>query len=128
MKKLIILFFVVIFIVGLSFTTSHADDLKLVIKKAECVSEEEVAISYGVINTRNYYRHNISVCFKIMADGKPAGCKEIITAIPGESDESELNEIIINAPCKGKPSNLSSTIFYNTKRYRIDEWFSGCPD
>ena len=117
-------FFVILF----SLTAVNANDFELVIKKVEQINEEEITIQYSVINRRNYNRNNVSLAFKILEEDIPVGCKEIKTTIPKGSDGSDIKETKIKISGKGKNLKINSTIFYITKRYRIDEWFSGCPN
>ena len=127
MKKTIL--FLAIFIISSAFliAPSYAKDIELVVKSAECLDDNKVSIQYSVVNYRDFDRHNVSVAFRIMEDEKPIACKEVILSIPKEADGSEIYEAIIDTPCKEKPFNLQSTIFHNVKRYRIENWFKGCP-
>lgn len=124
MKINLILFIGFLFL-SLSITPAHARDLELVIKDFKCM-EEGTSISYGVINKKSFDRHNISICFKILVDSKPIECMEIKTTIPRNADGSNIKKAFIAMNCKKKPSELQNTILYSTKRYTIEEWFSGC--
>lgn len=134
MKKINITITLCLLTVCLFLTVTHAQDIEmekkrdieLVIKEAERTGEEEVTIKYGVINRKNFDRFNVSLVFKILVDNKPIGCKEIRTTIPNGSDGSDIKETIISTLSGDKDFKLTSRVFYSTKRYRIEEWFSGC--
>jgi hypothetical protein len=134
MKKINIVIASCLLIVCLSLTITHARDIEpvkkmdieLAIKEVERIGEEEIAIKYSVINRKNFDRYNVSLVFKILEDNKPIGCKEIRTTIPIGSDGSDIQEVIINTFSGDNDFKLTSRIFYSTKRYRIEEWFSGC--
>jgi len=128
MKKNILFLIMFIFIGILFLTPSYAQDIELDIKSAKCLDDDDkIVIQYSVINYRDFERSNVSVAFRIMENGKPIACKELIMTIPKSSDGSEILEAVIDTPCKGKSFGLQSTIFHNVKRYRIEKWFEGCP-
>lgn len=127
MKKIIIILNAVIFSCCLLFTPSYAKDLELVVKSTECQEDNKILIKYGVINYKDFDRNNTSIIFKIMEDKKPLACKELKVTIPKGDDGSVIYETTIELPCKEKSYNLESTIFKYVKRYRIDEFLSGCP-
>lgn len=105
---------------------SYANDFDLVINDVNRISEEEVVIKYGVISRKNFDFPNVSIAFKILVNDKPIGCKEIRSTIPKNSDGSGIQETTISTSSGDKEFKLSSRIFYSTKRYRIEEWFSDC--
>lgn len=105
---------------------SYASDFELVINDVKRISEEEVVIKYGVISKKNFNFPNVSIAFKILVNDKPIGCKEVRTVIPKGSDGSDIQETTVSTSSGDKEFTLSSRIFYSTKRYRIEEWFSDC--
>jgi hypothetical protein len=128
-KKLIFVFSIFL-IYYTSVTTFGADEpqLELAVKKVDRVSDEEVIIQYGVINRRDFDCFNVSVAFKIMDGEVPVGCKEVKETIPKGADGTDIKEVKIKVPAKAKELNIKSTIFFSAKRYRIENWFSGCKD
>lgn len=126
MLKFIFFSNVIFLISSAFFTPTSASDLKLLINEYRC-AEEGVLVRYGVINQRNFDRPNISILFKISVRGKPVGCKELNVVIPKGANGSEINETIVKAPCRGKSFKLTTSIFHNIKKYKKDQWFSGCP-
>jgi len=133
--KRFILFFGAIFYFANSFLVPiYASDFKLIIHDFTC-EEEEVVIHYSIINYINFDRPNVSVVFKIMKEEKPIACKELVVTIPKIDDGSEIEELIIDVPCEEKSVSIQSSIFHDetnyktnySKRYRIDQFFSGCP-
>ncbi|MBN1903474.1 MAG: hypothetical protein JW927_00080 [Deltaproteobacteria bacterium] len=105
---------------------SYASDLELVITDVKRISEKEVVIKYGVISRKNFDFPNVSIAFKILVNDKPIGCKEVRAVIPEGSDGSDIQETTISTSSGDEAFTLSSRIFYSTKRYRIEEWFSDC--
>ena len=91
------------------------------------VSEDEIAVQYYVINKRDYDLNSMIIAFKILEEDKPVGCKKIETMIPKGSDESEIKDTTIKISGHGGKLKYKSSIFFDTKRYKIDEWFSECP-
>ena len=128
MKRAKPVIFAVFFIILLSLTTVAANDIELVVKKVEKVSDDEFSVQYYVINRKNFDRYNVTIGFKIFDDGVPVGCKRIKTTIPKDSDESDIKEAKIKISGEGKNLDFKANIFYLTKQYRVDEWFSDCPD
>jgi len=129
MKKIILILNAVIFSGSLFLSPSYAQnkDIELVVKSAECLEDNKISIKYGVINYRDFDRPNVSILFKIMEDKTPMACKEVKATIPKKDDGSEKYEAIIEVPCKEKPYGIESTIYHNVKRYKIQEFFLGCP-
>lgn len=127
MKKNILFLIIFIFIGILYLTPSYAGDMELVVKSAECSDDNKFIIKYGVINHKDFDRNNVSMAFKITEDEKPIACKEIKMTIPKNSDGSEIYEAIIETPCKDKSFGLKANFFHNVSRYKIEEWFEGCP-
>jgi hypothetical protein len=127
MKRSVLFLFISFFISILSLSPSYAEDIELVVKSAECIDDNKIIIKYSVINYRDFDRNNVSVAFKIMEDGKPIACKEVIMTIPKNSDGTEIHEAIIETTCKERVFGLQATIFHNVKRYKIETWFEGCP-
>lgn len=126
MKKIIFFFNIILLIAGSAITPVFGGDLELTIKGSRCV-DEGVLIRYSVANERDYGRNNVSIVFKVMVEGKPAACREIKTTIPKGADGSKIEEIILEFQCKGKSYKLISSVFQNVQRYKVEEWFSGCP-
>ncbi len=127
MKKIILIINTVIFSCCFLFTLSYAKDLELVVKGSECQEDNKILIKYNVINYKDFDRNNTTIIFKIMEDKKPIACKELKATIPKGEDGSVIYETTIETPCKDKTYKLESTIFKYVKRYRIDEFLSGCP-
>ena len=126
MNKIITIIFTVFFIFLFSLAEVSARDLELVTKKVDKNSPEEITVQYGVINKKNFDLFNVSLCFKVLKEEVPVACKEIKTTVPKGSDGSDIKEITIKIPADEKDLRLVSTIFYSTRRYKIEKWFSGC--
>jgi hypothetical protein len=105
---------------------SHASDFELVINDVKRISEKEVVIKYGVKSTKDFDFPNVSIGFKILVDDKPIGCKEVRATIPKGSDGTDIQETTVSTSSGEEAFKLSSRIFYSTKRYRVEEWFSDC--
>jgi hypothetical protein len=105
---------------------SYASDFELVINDVKRINEKEVVIKYGVKSRKNFDFPNVSIAFKIVANDKPIGCKEVISVIPKGSDGSEIKETTVSTSSGEEEFQLKSSLFYSTKRYRIEEWFSDC--
>ena len=106
---------------------SYGRDLDLIIKES-LNTEEGVKISYGIKNQKNFLRRNVKVAFRILADGKPVGCRVVNLDVPARSTGDQILEVTIPAPCKEKSCKVSAQIFDSTARkYRIDNWMSECP-
>jgi hypothetical protein len=116
----------VTFLTGLFVSNAYSGDIQLQVKDFECVEDGKIVIHYTVNNTFGFDYNNVSLCFKLVEDDKPIACKEIKITIPKEANGSEVNELILSAPCSNKSLSLKSAVFYMAKRYRIDEWFSDC--
>jgi hypothetical protein len=132
-KKLFFIFsiFLTIFLIFfISSTAFFADapQLELDVKKVERVSDEEIMIQYGVINRRDFDCFNVSIAFKVLSGETPVACKEIKETIPKGADGTEIKEVKIKVHAGTTDLNVKSTIFFSTKRYRIENWFSGCKD
>ncbi len=127
-KTTIIITVMVLFL--LTFTTFAADNagFELVVKKVERISNEEVVIQYGVISRKDFDCFNVSIAFKIIEGDAPVACKEIKETIPKGADGTDIKEVNIKVPADAKELNIKSTIFFSAKRYRIEDWFSGCKD
>ena len=128
MKKVIVFFIFLSF--GLSlFSYTHAVNLGLNLKIKEFSLKEEgkFLIRYGMINTRNYDRYNVTVAFKILSEDKIVACRELKLTVPAGSDGSEIYETSIDADCKYEGARLRSMIFQATKRYKIEEQLADCP-
>jgi hypothetical protein len=113
-------------IVCLFQVPSHAVDFELVIKDVKRINEKEVVIKYGVISKKTFDFPNVSVGFKILIDDKPIGCKEVRSTIPKNSDGTDIQETTVSTSSGEEAFKLESRIFYSTKRYRVEEWFSDC--
>lgn len=127
MNKKTTFIFALFFVFLLSCLTAGAKDIELKVKNMKKVSEEEIAVKYYVINKRDNDLNSMVLAFKILEEGKPIGCKEIETSIPKGSDESDVKETKIRISGHGGKLKYKSNIFFNKKRYKIDEWFSECP-
>jgi hypothetical protein len=128
MKKYILTLTIIILAGVFPFSHSRAADIELDVKSAECLDDNKILIKYAVINYRDFDRPNVSIAFRIMSDKKPAACEEIIMVVPKNADGSKIHEAVIDTPCKEMDFRLESTIFHNVSRYRIENWFSGCPE
>jgi hypothetical protein len=106
--------------------SSYASDLELVISDVQRINEKEVVIKYGVISRKDFDLSNVSIAFKILVNDKPIGCKEVRSIIPEGSDGTDIQEATISTSSGDEAFKLESRIFYSTKRYRIEEWFSDC--
>ncbi len=106
---------------------SFGRDLELVLKGSQN-TEEGIKISYSIINQKDFVRRNVKIAFKILADNKPVGCREVTLDVPANSTGDQIMEVIIQAPCKDKSCKVAAQIFDSTARkYRIDNWMSECP-
>ena len=107
--------------------TSYGSNPEVAIKESNC-TKEGVLVKYGLINQENYDRPNITVIFKILEGGKTIGCKEINTSIPRNSDGSEIEEVLIDAPCAGKKTSITHRIYLGgSAKYTIESYKSDCP-
>ena len=129
MKKITIILIAVIFSCCLFIVPSYTQnkDIELVVKSRECQEDSKVLIKYGVINYRDFDRPNVSIIFKVMEEEKPVACKELKSIVPKGDDGSKIYETTIDLPCKGRGLNVESTIMHSVRRYKIDEYLSGCP-
>lgn len=124
--KFFISSFVVVTVLLLTSLT-QAKDVEMIVKDYECLKDGNVRIRYGLVNNRGFDVNFVTLAFKILIDDKPVACKELKVTIPKGSDGSEIQEIFIEAPCKPKAFKLGYAAFHLIKRYKIDNWFSGCP-
>lgn len=126
MKKLTYLL-ITFFVVTCTFiSVSYSGEINLLIHDFECIEDGKLVVHYGLVNTFDFEYQNVTVGFKIVEEGKTIACSETKVIVPKGADGSEINEIIIDVPCSGKSYSLKSAVFYYTKRYIIDEWFSDC--
>ena len=130
MKKYYFILIAFIFTAGLLVTPSYAQDqdVRLVVKKTECLDENKILIQYSLINTRDFDRPHIVIGFKILQNEKPVACKKLTVTVPKGADGSEIYEVTVDRPCKDTTFRLVANMFRNVKQYRIDEWFEGCPE
>jgi hypothetical protein len=126
MKKFSILLIAIPFLIGALFSDAHSGDLQLQVKDFECVEEGKPVVHYSIVNTFGFDYNNVSLGFKLVEDNKPITCKELKVTVPKGADGSQINELILNVPCSNKSYSIKSAIFYYTKRYKIEEWFSDC--
>ena len=126
MKKALILLSI-IFLFFLS-NVAHAFHIKIIVHNVECTEDGKTFIQFSLINERDINFNNTSLCFKLTSEGKPVACKELKVTVPAKADESIEYETTIETPCEGKGYDLKSTVFQNASRYRIEEWFEGCPE
>jgi len=126
MNKFIFLFIASLFALGLFISPSFGGELELTVKDLKCMEDGKLVLHYSLISTYDFDYPNATLCFKILEDDKPLVCKELKVVVPKGSDGSEINELVLNLPCTDKDYNLKSMIFYNVKRYKIEEWFSDC--
>ena len=107
--------------------SSFGMDLELSVKESK-YTENEVKISYGIINKKNFPKRNVKIAFKILADNKPVACKEINLDVPANSTGDQIMEVIIPAPCENNSCKVAAQVFDSSiKKYRIDNWMSECP-
>jgi hypothetical protein len=116
----------VLFTSGLFAPPAFAGEIELTVKDLECEEDGNLIIHYSLINSFDFDYPNVTLCFKILEDEKPIICKELKVTVPKGTDGSEINDVVLNLPCTGKKYDLKSMIFYNVKRYKIEEWFSDC--
>ena len=124
-------FFISSFLVILGLllaSPTQAKYVEMVVKDYVCLDDGNVRIRYGLINNRDFDVNNVILAFKILVDNKPVACKELKVTIPKGSDGSEIEEIFIETACKPKTFKLAYSAFHLIKRYKIDNWFSGCPE
>lgn len=128
MKKLNLFISSFLVITSLLLTSpTQARDVEMIVKDHECLQDGKVRVRYGLVNNRDFDVNNVSLAFKILIDNKPVACKELKVTIPKGSDGSVIQEIFIEAPCKPGAFKLGYAAFHLMKRYKIDNWFSGCP-
>ena len=126
MSKNIIFTAILLFITGFS-SNLFGKDLELKVKEFKC-TDEGVNVKYTVKNEKTFARPHIRIGFKVLIDDKPVGCDLITTVLPVNPDPEPVMEATINAPCKGKPFELVSTVFDSSiKTYRVDNWMAECP-
>jgi hypothetical protein len=126
MKKFSVLLIAIPFLIGALLSDAHSGDLQLQVKDLECVEEGKLVVHYSIVNTFGFDYNNVSLGFKLVEEDKPITCKELKVTVPKDADGSQINELVLNVPCSNKGYSIKSTIFYYSKRYKIDEWFSDC--
>ena len=126
-KKIILLLAAAFLLFFPRHGTARVTDIQLIVHEVKCMEDEKIVIHYGIINTRNADRPKVSLCFKLMKEGMPVAGRELIVLIPAKADGSQMYETSITLPCEKQNYKLRSTFFYNVKRYKIEEWFKGCP-
>ena len=127
MKKILFLIGLFLISINLFLASAYAKDVEIKLNDYECLEDGSVRVSYGLINNRNFDINNVILGFKIIVDEKPIACKEIKVNVPEGSNGSEIREIFIEGSCKPGIFKLGYGAFHLMKRYKIDEWFSGCP-
>lgn len=126
MKKYLYILIIVL-LSCLLFSNAYGNNPEVVIKESIC-TKEGVVVKYGLLNPVNYDRPNITVVFKILDGDKTIGCNKINTTIPSNSDGSDIEEILIDAPCAGKKTGITYRIYLGgTSKYRIENFQSDCP-
>ena len=109
-------------------STAYGGNPEVLIKESQC-TKEGVLVKYGLVCNAKYDRPNITVVFKILDGGKTIGCSKINTTIPAGADGSDIEEIVINAPCEGKKTGITYRIYLGgTAQYRIENFESDCPE
>jgi hypothetical protein len=127
MNKIISLFLWIVIIAGPFGSVAFSQNLELVIKDLKCSDDGKIAVHYSLINPDDFDHLNVTLGFKINKDGKPIACKELQTIIPKGSDDSDVKELIIDAPCSDDIElTVDAQLFISVKRYLIEEWFSDC--
>lgn len=126
MKKFSVLLIAIFFLIGPFRSHAHSGDLQLQVKDFECVEDGKLVVHYSIVNTFGFDYNNVSLCFKLVEDEKPITCKELKVTVPKDADGSQVNELVLNVPCSNKSYSIKSAIFFYTKRYKIEEWFSDC--
>ena len=128
MKKIVFSFIFLSLTLTL-YPSTQAENLglNLTIKEFSRKEEGRFFIRFGLINTRNYDRYNVTVIFKIVSGDKPVGCRELKVTVPANSDGSEYQDIVIDTDGKFEKARLQSMIFQARKRYKIEEKLADCP-
>lgn len=126
MKKISFLITSILILSGLFLSEAYSGEIELLTKDFECSEDGKIVLHYSLKSTYDFEYPNVTLGFKILEDGKTVICNEKIVIVPESADGSEVDEIIIDVPCSGKSYSLKSAVFYNIKRYKIDEWFSDC--
>jgi hypothetical protein len=127
MNKIRVILIVIPFLIGLIISgNAYSGDIQLQVKDFECVDDGKIVVHYTLVNTFGFDYNNVSLCFKLVEDEKAVACKELKVVVPVDADGSKIDEFTIQLPCSNKDFSLKSAVFYYTKRYRIDEWFSEC--
>ena len=127
MRKIYLLMSLFLIITNLLLSSAQALDIEIQLQDYECIEDGRVQVHYGIINNREFDIANVVLGFKVLVDDKPVGCKEIKVDVPKVSDGSDIQEIFIEASCKPHTFKLGYAAFHLIKRYKIDNWFSGCP-
>lgn len=124
MKKILILLgFLLLFTPDFAY----AFRVKLIVHSVECVENEKLVIRFSLENERNISFANTSLCFKLTSNDEPVACKELRVTAPAKADGTEIYETVIETPCGGEGYSLKSTVYLGSRRYKIEEWFEGCP-
>ncbi len=127
MRKYIFLSGILIFLAVGSGILS-ASDLELSVKEVS-YTDEGVQVSYTIKNGRKFIRPNIKIGFKVMVDDMTVACKLVKIDVPANASGNETMDLVIPAHCEGKSCKVASVLFGSSiKKYKIDEWMSGCPD
>ena len=129
MTKLIkkILFTFIVFTIAIFSADSFGKDLELKIKEFKC-TKEGVHVTYSIVNEKNFTRPNVGVGFKVEIDNKIAAFKEVTVNVPKDKKGEHTMELVIPAPCDGKPFKLITAVFPSgTSRYKVKNWFTECP-
>jgi hypothetical protein len=126
MKNISCLLIAICILTGPFLSKAYSGDIQLQVKDFECAEDGKIVVHYSLVNSFGFEYNNVILGFKVVEDGKPIACNELKVVVPKDADGSQINELTINTPCSEKGYSLESAIFYYIKRYKIDEWFSGC--
>lgn len=126
MKKISFLITSILILSGTFLSTAYSGEIELLTRDFECSEDGKIFVHYSLKSTYDFEYPNVTLGFKILENGKTVICNEKKVVVPESADGLEVNEIIIDVPCSGKSYSLKSAVFYNIKRYKIDEWFSDC--
>jgi hypothetical protein len=125
MKKIAIVFMVIIMSCFFIFK-AYPSEIQIFTSSIDCTEDDKIVVHYSLKSTYDFEYPNVTLGFKVLEEGKTVACKEVKMSVPKESDGSEINEVVIDMPCEGKKFTVQSAVFYNIKRYKIDEWFADC--
>ena len=126
MKKITFLFVAILILSGPFLLKAYSAEIELLTSDIACLEDNKIVVHYSLKSTYDFEYPNVTLGFKIVEEGKTVACKELKVVVPKEADGSEINEFVIDVPCKGKNLTVQSVVFYYIKRYKIDEWFAGC--